>query len=171
MSNAQPDQMRVVENTLADGTRQKLVVLGNPQATDDHSTFGDRLADAVARGGGSWGFIIGATLVLTLWIGCNVLGVASFDPYPFVFLNLVLSMTAAFQAPIIMMSQNRQATKDRLSAQMDFEVNCKAEAGILGLTEQVEREFQRLHEEIARLYGASTGYSAALPPSDGVADR
>jgi len=104
----------------------------------DQSTFGERLADQVARFGGSWTFIVAFGIVLVLWTaGNSILGLA-FDPYPFIFLNLVLSMLAALQAPVIMMSQNRQAQKDREAAAHDYEVNLKAELEIMGLHEKLD---------------------------------
>jgi uncharacterized membrane protein len=111
--------------------------------SDERSTRGERLADQVAAVGGSWGFIIAFALVLFAWVVLNtdVLGHVGlvFDPYPFIFLNLMLSMLAAVQAPIIMMSQNRQAAKDRLAASLDFEVNLRAELEILRLHEKLDR--------------------------------
>lgn len=107
-------------------------------------TFGDRLADRVAAIGGSWAFIIGFAIVILGWTGLNTFvltrwGSGGFDPYPYVFLNLVLSMVAALQAPVIMMSQNRQADKDRLAAQHDYEVNLKSEIEIMALHDKVEQ--------------------------------
>lgn len=106
-------------------------------------TFGERLADRVARLGGSWGFIIVATGLLLAWVVANTLileGVwRGFDPYPFIFLNLILSMVAALQAPVILMSQNRQATRDRLAATMDYEINLKAEIEIMSLHDKLDR--------------------------------
>src|SRR5215470_1049849 len=104
-------------------------------------TFGERLADKVAAVGGSWGFIIGSCAFLAVWAALNavVLVHAAFDPYPFVFLNLLLSMLAALQAPIIMMSQNRQAAKDRLAAALDYEVNLKAELAIAELHDKIDK--------------------------------
>lgn len=111
--------------------------------TDEAMTFGQRLADRVAEIGGSWGFIIGFAIFLTIWALLNGLvlirvGLKPFDPYPFIFLNLILSMVAAVQAPVIMMSQNRQATKDRAAAEHDYEVNLKAELEILALHEKLD---------------------------------
>ncbi len=111
--------------------------------TDEAMTFGQRLADRVAEIGGSWGFIIGFAIFLTFWAALNGLvlahvGLKPFDPYPFIFLNLILSMVAAVQAPVIMMSQNRQATKDRAAAEHDYEVNLKAELEILALHEKLD---------------------------------
>ncbi|QHL91553.1 DUF1003 domain-containing protein [Sphingomonas changnyeongensis] len=129
------------------------------------AVFGDRLADRVAAVGGSWGFIITFAVVLLAWmvINTDVLGRMGirFDPYPYIFLNLILSMLAAIQAPIIMMSQNRQAAKDRLAARLDYEVNLRAELEILRLHEKVDTvlalrldELARRQEELARIIGA-----------------
>ena len=114
-------------------------------------TVGERLADRVASVGGSWGFIIGFGLFLAAWAVINMvlLGTRAFDPFPFIFLNLMLSMLAALQAPIIMMSQNRQAAKDRLEARLDYETNLRAEAQIEGLHEKIEL----LQAQIALLVG------------------
>ncbi|KZE09210.1 MULTISPECIES: DUF1003 domain-containing protein [Sphingomonas] len=108
-------------------------------AFDDTMTLGERLADRVAAIGGSWGFITAFCLFLVGWSVLNtiILGTGAFDPFPFIFLNLMLSMLAALQAPIIMMSQNRQAAKDRLEARMDYETNLRAEAQINRLLEEV----------------------------------
>lgn len=115
--------------------------------------LGGRLADRVAEVGGSWAFVISFLVFLALWAALNVLLLPKdgrFDPYPFIFLNLLLSMLAAIQAPIIMMSQNRQAQKDRIEARHDFEVNLKAELEILSLHEKLDR----LHEEHGRQLAA-----------------
>jgi uncharacterized membrane protein len=107
---------------------------------DEERTFGERLADRVAAIGGSWGFISGFALALMAWAGLNTLAlVRPFDPYPFIFLNLLLSMLAAVQAPIIMMSQNRQAATDRRQARRDFEINLKAELEILALHAKLDQ--------------------------------
>lgn len=105
-------------------------------------TFGQRLADRVASFGGSWPFIILFGVVLVVWVVLNSFLLAphdaAFDPYPYILLNLFLSMLAALQAPVIMMSQNRQADKDRRDAAHDYEVNLKAELEILGLHEKLD---------------------------------
>ena len=107
---------------------------------DEKMTFGERIADLVARFGGSWTFIILFWLFLALWMGVNTTFVlaAPPDPYPYIFLNLILSCIAALQAPVIMMSQNRQATKDRLQADQDFQVNIKAEFAIQQLHRKLD---------------------------------
>jgi len=108
----------------------------------DGEGFGDRTADRVARFGGSWTFILTFVAVLVAWIIVNTLLVSQvgrgFDAYPFVFLNLLLSMVAALQAPIILMSQNRQAARDRIAAGLDYEVNLKAELEIMALHEKLD---------------------------------
>jgi len=103
------------------------------QEQEETLTFGQRIADRVAAFGGSWPFIIIFAAVMTVWMSINVLRMANFDPYPFILLNLCLSTVAAIQAPIIMMSQNRQSTKDKLLAENDYQVNLKAEMEIAAL--------------------------------------
>ncbi len=107
---------------------------------DESSTFGQRLADKVAAFGGSWTFIslFGAFLFAWAIINTEILGKTAFDPYPYIFLNLMLSMVAAMQAPIIMMSQQRQSVKDRQMAEHDYEVNLKAEIEIMALHEKID---------------------------------
>lgn len=118
---------------------------------------GDRIADGIARIGGSWAFILGFLAFLAMWIAMNVwlLGRDSFDPYPFIFLNLVLSMVAAIQAPVIMMSQNRQSERDRLDAAHDYEVNLKAEIEIMALHEKLDEmrhsQIIEMRDEIAKI--------------------
>lgn len=109
---------------------------------DARASYGARLADKVAAVGGSWGFIIVFSLVLITWMLLNSevlkhFGLV-FDPYPFIFLNLMLSTLAAVQAPVIMMSQNRQAEKDRLSASLDYEINLRAELEIMRLHHKLD---------------------------------
>lgn len=111
----------------------------NPnEMIEAEATLGDRLADAVASFGGSWTFIGTFAVVLVAYTAINVaIGVSAWDPYPFILLNLFLSMLAAIQAPVIMMSQNRQDTKDRLRGELDFDVNRRAEAEIQGLARKL----------------------------------
>ena len=107
--------------------------------------MGDQIADAVAQFGGSWTFIIIFGVTLVCYTGLNMLlGRSSWDPYPFILLNLFLSMLAAIQAPVIMMSQNRQDAKDRLRGELDFHVNRRAEAEIQGLS----RKFNLLDDRL-----------------------
>jgi len=114
----------------------------NPnELIDEQETFGERIADIVASFGGSWTFIILFLSTMTGYVVLSIVLVAlrgkSWDPYPFILLNLFLSMLAAIQAPVIMMSQNRQDTKDRLRSELDFEVNRRAESEILALTRKL----------------------------------
>jgi uncharacterized membrane protein len=120
----------------------------------ERQTFGDRLADRVATYGGSWTFITLFLAALVGWTALNSIVLAgqaaAIDPYPYIFLNLILSMLAALQAPIIMMSQNRQAARDRLAAGLDYEVNLKAELEIMELHENLERIRSEHLEELLR---------------------
>src|SRR5207237_8526849 len=111
----------------------------NPnEVIEEEETFGERIADSVASFGGSWTFIPSFLAVLVIYTAINiVLGTRAWDKYPFILLNLFLSMLAAIQAPIIMMSQNRQDKKDRLRSELDFEVNRRAEAEIQGLAHKI----------------------------------
>ncbi len=105
---------------------------------EEESTFGERIADKVAGFGGSWSFIISFLVVLVVYSAINVLlGHKAWDPYPFILLNLILSMLAAIQAPVIMMSQNRQDKKDRVRGELDFDVNRRAESEIQGLARKL----------------------------------
>ena len=116
---------------------------------EKQETFGERIADAVAGFGGSWTFIVSFSILLVIYSMINVwLGGKAWDPYPFILLNLFLSMLAAFQAPVIMMSQNRQDTKDRVRSELDFDVNRRAEAEIQGLA----RKLNLLDEKVGDLY-------------------
>lgn len=103
-------------------------------------SYGQRLADKVASFGGSWKFIILFSIIIFIWISSNIIILADkgFDPYPFILLNLILSCLAALQAPIIMMSQNRQEEKDRKRAKLDYMVNLKAELEIRTLHEKLD---------------------------------
>lgn len=111
-------------------------------------TFGQRVADATARLLGSWPFIIAQTVMVALWIALNLLAITlRWDPYPFILLNLMFSVQAAYAGPIIMMSQNRQAERDRYQAQADFDTNVKAECEI----EDIQSRLGRIEEMLARL--------------------
>ncbi len=118
---------------------------------DSSQTFGQRLADQVAAFGGSWTFILLFLGVMTVWILFNVAAGKSFDPYPFILLNLVLSMLAALQAPVILMSQNRQSAKDRLDSTHDYDVNVKSEMEITTLHTKIDELRQNQWDELIRL--------------------
>jgi len=111
----------------------------NPnEVIEEEMTAGERIADEVARFGGSWTFIISFLVAMVIYSAINIwLGKSAWDPYPFILLNLILSMMAAIQAPVIMMSQNRQDTKDRLRSELDYDVNRRAESEIKALSEKL----------------------------------
>ena len=130
---------------------------------DDRSRL-DRLADQVAAVGGSWRFIATFLAALVAWTAVNLLLTRigrAFDPYPFIFLNLVLSMVAALQAPIIMMSQNRQAARDRAAAEHDYRVNLRAELEIMRLHDRLELS----EAQLARLEAAVASLSPIQDPA------
>ncbi len=116
-------------------------------------TTGQRVADKVASFGGSWTFILIFGAVMLVWVVLNtsMLFARHFDPYPFILLNLFLSMIAAIQAPVIMMSQNRQAAKDRLKGDLDYEINLKAELEVAQLHRKVDNLYERLEQHWARM--------------------
>jgi uncharacterized membrane protein len=123
---------------------------------DEEETFGERVADAVARFGGSWTFIIAFAITLSIYTSLNVfLRGKAWDPYPFILLNLFLSMLAAIQAPVIMMSQNRQDTKDRVRSELDFEVNVRSELEIKGLANKLNQLTDRIGDLDDLLRGGS----------------
>jgi uncharacterized membrane protein len=119
----------------------------------ERRTFGEKLADQIASFGGSWRFILVFFFVLVVWMAFNVWAAHAkiFDPYPFILLNLVLSCLAAIQAPIIMMSQNRQESRDRLRSENDYRVNLKAELEIRHLHEKIDHMLTRQWERLAEI--------------------
>ena len=111
----------------------------NALEAEERRTVGERMADTFAKGAGSWRFISVFLVVLAAWMVVNAIaGLRHWDPYPFILLNLVLSCVAALQAPVILMSQNREEARDRLRAEADYEVNLKAEVLLEHLTQEVE---------------------------------
>jgi uncharacterized membrane protein len=136
------DQVSQSERAVLERFHSRLPVSRNPGGDDaEPATFGERIADKVASFGGSWPFIGLFVAFLVLWVAINTAWLLSkpLDPYPFIFLNLILSMVAALQAPIIMMSQNRHGQQDRKMAEHDYEVNLKAEIEILALHDKLEQ--------------------------------
>ncbi|MER8503425.1 DUF1003 domain-containing protein [Mesorhizobium sp. M0204] len=153
-----PDGLSALESRVLQSTLERTTISKDTnKAVAFHQTFGDPLADTIARIGGSWSFILAFIGFLILWTAGNVwlLSSAAFDPYPFIFLNLVLSMVAALQAPVIMMAQNRQTERDRIDAAHDYEVNLKAEIEIMALHEKLDElrhsQIIGMRDEIARL--------------------
>jgi len=128
---------------------------------EEQMTFGQRVADKVADTIGSWPFIITQTIILTIWIILNsiLVLIGKWDPYPFILLNLALSFQAAYSGPVIMMSQNRQSLKDRLSAEIDHQVNTKAELEINNLMvrmDELELTIEEQHNDLKNLLGVQT---------------
>ncbi len=150
---AEKGDLTVIETEVLKSIQEGEVLARNVDAEFEvKRSLGERLADKIAEFGGSWKFIGLFVAVLVLWIASNsfILLRRHFDPYPFILLNLVLSCLAAVQAPVIMMSQNRQETKDRLRSQHDYQVNLKAEIEIRSLHEKIDhlifKQWQRLLE-------------------------
>lgn len=140
----------------------RLRSMRNPnEVIEEEATIGDRIADSVARFGGSWSFILSFLFTLVAYTSINIgLGHKAWDPYPFILLNLFLSMLAAVQAPVIMMSQNRQDTKDRVRGELDFEVNRRAEAEIQGLSQKLHMLTDKI-DDIDALLRHSPAHSNA----------
>lgn len=154
-----------LNNQISDQTELEKTVLGslkgNTTLTDKIDvedkqaiTFGQRIADKVATFGGSWTFLISFGLFLLLWISLNVylLSDKGFDPYPFILLNLILSSLAAIQAPVILMSQNRQEEKDRDRAKKDYMINLKSELEIRMLHEKIDHLIINQQQEVIEIY-------------------
>ena len=133
--------------------RHKPVININ-QIDAEKLTTGQRVADRLAMVMGSWPFIIVQSIVLAIWICLNVIGYMNhWDPYPFILLNLALSFQAAYAAPIIMMSQNRQAAKDRLMAEQDYDVNLKAEEELKSIMSHLEQQDEVMLDILRRMEG------------------
>jgi len=160
--------------------RRQHITRNTAHDIDAAPTLGQRAADAVARFGGSWTFVGLFAAVMVGWVGLNAVLLArqgtTFDPYPFILLNLFLSMLAAIQAPVILMSQNRQAQKDRITAEHDYEVNLKAELEIMLLHDKLdqlrESQWQALlamqQEQLTLLTGLAKARGAVpMPEQDG----
>lgn len=146
------EQRQLVTQHLAERTQ---ISRNIEEDYNEQLTFGQRLADKVASFGGSWSFIMSFAAVLVAWVVLNsvvlVRSNQAFDPYPYILLNLFLSMLASVQAPLILMSQNRQAQKDRLTAQHDYEVNLKAELEIMALHEKLDLLREKQWQELISL--------------------
>lgn len=170
-----PEHLSELEHKVLQSAIDRKPVSRNVNDSVAHNeSRGERLADGIARVGGSWSFILAFLGFLVVWTVLNawLLGRDSFDPYPFIFLNLVLSMLAAIQAPIIMMSQNRQAERDRIDASHDYAVNLKAEIEIMALHEKLDEirfqeiillreQVQQLTAQVQRIADGSAGQSLA----------
>ena len=142
------------------------------EEAEEMLTFGQRVADRVASFGGSWPFIFLFSVLMLFWIGINVVQLTQFDPYPFILLNLALGIVTALQAPVIMMSQNRQATKDKLLVENDYRVNLKAEMeieAILRVVEEVRARLSHLERTTMRKIQAPDHADPTKPMNMGAA--
>jgi uncharacterized membrane protein len=178
------EQLRAAEQRVLDKIRQRSIVARQVHAEEQASmTFGERAADRLAHFAGSWPFILMFLGFCGTWVLVNsvALALGAWDPYPFILLNLILSLLAGLQAPVIMMSQNRQEARDRLRSEADYEVNLKAELEIQGLHQKMDdlreqkwqtlltlqqQQLDLLRDQVALLQRAG----AASQP-DGVLDR
>lgn len=147
-------ELTELEETVIQSLKDHEVLSRNVEVEyEEKLKFVERLADKVAAYGGSWKFIISFAIILAIWIIINsaVLLFKSFDPYPFILLNLVLSCLAAIQAPIIMMSQNRQEAKDRIRSQHDYQINLKAEVEIRNLHQKIDHLLTHQWERLVQI--------------------
>lgn len=147
-------ELSSLENEVVRSLQEHEILSANVDAElEQHWSFGERLADRIASFGGSWAFLISFGVFLLIWILINSVALLwrPMDPYPFIFLNLILSCLAAVQAPIIMMSQNRQEAKDRIRAQHDYQVNLKAELEIRHLHEKVDHLLSHQWERLVKI--------------------
>lgn len=166
------------ERNVIEAVLKRVAVSRDPHREfQEARTYGERLSDRIAALGGSWGFIIAFFLLLAAWVVLNTRILAprheAFDPYPYILLNLFLSMLAAIQAPVILMSQNRQAARDRLAAQQDYEVNLKAEVEVRLLHDKVDLLRDKQWSELVRMQQDQLGklehlltFILSQPPSD-----
>ena len=148
-------ELTQMEKTVLTSMKDKSTLADKIDGDDNQpSTFGQRIADKVATFGGSWTFIISFSFFLMLWILINIFWLANkgFDPYPFILLNLILSCLAAMQAPVIMMSQNRQEEKDRERAKNDYMVNLKSELEVRMLHEKIDHLILSQQQEVLEVH-------------------
>lgn len=150
---AEKGELTELELEVLKGLREHEILARNPERVETALTYGQHLADRIATFGGSWNFIIVFAVILFAWMFLNsyVLVVRPFDPYPFILLNLVLSTLAALQAPVIMMSQNRQEERDRLRAMHDYQVNLKAELEIRQLHQKMDHLLSHQWERLVEI--------------------
>lgn len=156
-----------LEKEVLESMRQHELISSNIDVEfDKDRTFGEKLADRMAGFGGSWTFLILFALFIGLWIAMNsaVLFLHPVDPYPFILLNLLLSCLAAIQAPIIMMSQNRQEEKDRIRAQNDYQVNLKAELEIKHINEKIDHLLSKQWERLSEIQEIQVELLSELKP-------
>ncbi len=151
----QMGELTSLEKTVLDSMKENTTLTDKIDGDENHnSTFGQRIADHVASFGGSWTFIISFAIFLAIWILVNIYWLSNkgFDPYPFILLNLILSCVAAMQAPVIMMSQNRQEEKDRERSKNDYMINLKSELEIRMLHEKIDHLILNQQQEVLEIH-------------------
>lgn len=162
-----PDEQRALERVTSSE-----IILDPDELDAVKAPLGDRMADRVAAVGGSWGFIVVFGIVLVVWMAINspfgARWIAAWDEYPYVFLNLMLSTIAALQAPVIMMSQNRQAKKDRIANRHDYEVNLRTTVEMLRLHRKIDRIFNKLGQMEGKVDDVATNTEAVVSEVAGV---
>lgn len=154
-------EIAVIDKEVVDAIKNNSILSENIQdEIEAELTFGQRLADKVATFGGSWAFIITFFTFILIWMIINIwfLATSPFDPYPFILLNLILSCLAAIQAPIIMMSQNRQEQKDRQRGEHDYKINLKAELEIKLLSEKIDHLLAHQNKKLLEIQEVQTDY-------------
>jgi len=146
-------ELSELEETVLGSMQSRQTLVDKLEDTSEELTTGQKLADIVATFGGSWKFIVTFMTFMTVWIGTNAILLSShaFDPYPFILLNLILSCIAALQAPIIMMSQNRQEEKDRSRAKKDYMINLKSELEIRMVHEKLDHLIMHQQQELIEI--------------------
>lgn len=154
-------ELEIIDLDVMDAIKNNSILSENIQdEIEGDLTTGEKLADKVASFGGSWSFIIVFFSFIMIWIFINILFIATklFDPYPFILLNLILSCLAAIQAPIIMMSQNRQEQKDRMRGEHDYKINLKAELEIKLLSEKIDHLLVNQNKKLLEIQELQTDY-------------
>jgi uncharacterized membrane protein len=154
-------EIAVIDKDVVEAIKNNSILSENIQdEIEAELTFGQRLADKVATFGGSWAFIITFFTFILIWMIINIwfLATSPFDPYPFILLNLILSCLAAIQAPIIMMSQNRQEQKDRQRGEHDYKINLKAELEIKLLSEKIDHLLAHQNKKLLEIQEVQTDY-------------
>jgi uncharacterized membrane protein len=147
-------ELTLLEEEVLESLKQQEIFAHNPnKEIETDLSFGQKLADRIAVFGGSWRFILLFGMIIWLWISLNTIAVFAFhfDPYPFILLNLILSCIAAIQAPVIMMSQNRQESRDRIRAEHDYQVNLKAELEIRHLHQKIDHLLSHQWERMVEI--------------------
>lgn len=154
-------ELAIIDEDVMDAIKNNAILSENIQEEiETELSFGEKIADKVATFGGSWTFIIAFFSFILIWMLINILVLASkpFDPYPFILLNLILSCLAAIQAPIIMMSQNRQEQKDRQRGEHDYKINLKAELEIKLLSEKIDHLLVHQNKKLLEIQEVQTDY-------------